>query len=158
MWRMHKTTWLFEEYLIRLSNRGSYTTYLGWEAIKTWRHKSCLNWNWLGCADTLRVFFGDKELGGFCFLSPVFTGRPVSCLLLAFFLGEGGVVVCGEWYMHMFQGRGAKMLAPRCCTDLQDCWKDVLTLDFIADRNCSWRLLWWPFKIVCMCTIMWPVF
>lgn len=100
-WRMHKPAWLFQEYLIRLSEKESCTTYL----IRLQSHPDLPPQILpeLKCFNTLLVVFGDKELQRACSPSPVFTCRTCFMLASCIFCSSSTClrdVIC----LHFFSG------------------------------------------------------
>lgn len=146
-----------------------HTSY-GCKAIETWCPKSYLNWNWHRHADTLLVVFGDKELGRACYLSPVFTCR--TCLMLAtsciffFFFLVSQVLVWEEWYICIvfreeehkslfLTARFLGLLKGFKVTAVKNHENKPVNLKFDCRQlNCSHD----SGEMICMCTIMWPVF
>lgn len=88
-WRMHKSTWLFQEYLIRLSlSQGElhYIPHAAATPLKTWRPKLWWKSSWtktdMNILSHCWWFWGQTELGWACCRSlPIFTCR--TCFMLA---------------------------------------------------------------------------
>lgn len=121
---MHKSTWLFQEYLIRLSQKESYTTYL--RRLQSHQDltppnlwwKSNLNWH------TLLVVSGDKRnCDGLSISLLLYLLVELVLCLLSFFFFSVFVLLWeslsgkSDIYLHLFQGRGKEdisFLADTC--------------------------------------------